>query len=158
MSEPSGTIVIGVDGSAHSHRALAWALDEARLRGWRCILVHAFDYGLTGMSPYPGNAPQLIAEDAQELLDRNVAWAKESGVPVEGRLEFGSASRALVEAARGADLLVVGSRGRGGVAGALLGSVSSACVHHAACPVVVVPPTERSHETEGVEAVRAGAR
>ncbi len=137
--DASGWIVVGVDGSEHSRRALHWALQEAKLRGVGCVLVHAWDYGLVGTTPWPGNAAETLGEDAQTLLDADVALAREFDVPIEGRLAFGSASQALIDASQHALMLVVGTRGRGALAGALLGSVSTACVHHASCPVLVVP-------------------
>jgi nucleotide-binding universal stress UspA family protein len=141
--QTSGWIVVGVDGSEHSRRALRWALDEAKLRGVGCLLIHAWNYGLVGASPWPGEAAQTLADDARVLLERDVAFACSSGVPVEARLEYGSAAQVLTNASKGALLLVVGNRGRGGLTGALLGSVSSACVHHACCPVVVITPADR---------------
>jgi nucleotide-binding universal stress UspA family protein len=143
-SETSGKIVVGVDGSEHSRRALAWALSEARLRHVACVLIHAWTYGLVTSGPFPGDAPQVLAEDAKELLARDMAFASDSGVPIKGVLSFGSASRALIEASHDALLLVVGSHGRGALARALLGSVATACVHHATCPVVVINPEDRS--------------
>lgn len=138
------TIVVGADGSDHSRRALRWALDEARQRRARVLIIHVFSYGPAAATPYPGNALEQIAENAQAILDREVDFAVESGVFAEGQLECGSAAHTLVEASRHADLVVVGSRGHGAFTGALLGSVSSAVVHHAHCPVVVVPPASRS--------------
>jgi nucleotide-binding universal stress UspA family protein len=140
VAEGQGLIVVGVDGSAHARRALAWALAEAILRGGRCLLVHAYDYGPGGAAPL--GAAAEIAEAAQEVLDKELAFARESGVPVEGRVVPEGAAHALLGAARDADLLVVGSRGRGNLASALLGSVSTGVVHHAVCPVVVVPSRE----------------
>jgi cation-transporting ATPase F len=141
----SGWIVVGVDGSEHSRRALVWALDEARMRQVGCVLIHAWDYGLVAASPWPGHAAETLGDDARALLDDDVAFARASGVPIDARLEFGSASQALIEASSDALMLVVGNRGRGGLTGALLGSVSAACVHHAGCPVLVVTPADRAH-------------
>jgi nucleotide-binding universal stress UspA family protein len=142
--QTTGWIVVGVDGSEHSRRALEWALGEAKLRQAGCVLVHAWNYGLVGASPWPGEAAQTLGDAAQLLLDNNVAFARSFGVPLDARLECGSASQALVDASRDALMLVVGNRGHGGFTGALLGSVSTACVHHACCPVVVIPPAARA--------------
>jgi nucleotide-binding universal stress UspA family protein len=141
----SGTIVVGVDGSENAQRALTWALDEARRRSVPCLLVHAVDYALLSVAPYWAGAFEEMRHIAQDLLDTDVAFARERqpSVEVRGVLETGSAAHALVDASADAELLVVGSRGRGGLTGALLGSVSSACVHHAHCPVVVIPPVDR---------------
>jgi nucleotide-binding universal stress UspA family protein len=135
-----------VDGSDDARRALVWALDEARQRGRSCLIVHSYDLGLAAASPYAGHVFEDLREAGQQLLDGEVEFARASGVPVEGHLQFGPASATLIEASRDADLIVVGSRGHGGLTGALLGSVSTACVHHAHCPVVVIPPRERAHD------------
>jgi nucleotide-binding universal stress UspA family protein len=74
------------------------------------------------------------------VLQQELDFARAGGVEVEGRTAPGPAALALVDAARHADLLVVGSRGLSGLKGALLGSVSTAAVHHAVCPTVVIPP------------------
>jgi nucleotide-binding universal stress UspA family protein len=143
MGEGSGLIVVGVDGSPHARRALDWALREARIRSGRCLLIHAYGMGIGASAP-GGVAPlEEIAAAAGEVLEHELAFARESGLVVEGHVVAGGAARALLDASHGADLLVVGSRGRGGFTGALLGSVSTACVHHATCPVVVVPPPDR---------------
>lgn len=134
-------IVVGVDGSEHAARALRWALDEARIRGAAVQAVHAWqnpDVGVTGF-PVPKVGTEGIAEAAQETLDQAVDDQATGGVEVERSLVRGPAAQALLDAAKGADLLVVGSRGRGGFAGLLLGSVSQQCAHHASCPVVIVP-------------------
>ena len=76
---------------------------------------------------------------AEELLEKRPARSSEGdGVEIERRVVEGAPGAVLVEESRGADLLVVGSRGHGGFAGLLLGSVSQQCAHHAECPVVIV--------------------
>ena len=156
-SETAGKVVVGVDGSEHSRRALAWALAEARLRGVGCVLVHAWDFGLAASSPVPGDALHVLIDDANTILDRDLAYARSFGVPVTRILVYGSAGHALIEASADALILVVGSRGRGGLVSALLGSVSSACVHHATCPVVVVPPGTRAASEGAVDAQLAAS-
>ena len=140
----AGRIVVGVDRSQHSRRALTWALTEARLRGVGCVILHAWGYGLATCTPLPGEAPVVLSEDAEALLAKNLEIAATWGVPVEGILVFGAASRALIDASHDALLIVVGSHGRGALATALLGSVSLACVHHAVCPVVVITAEDRA--------------
>ena len=144
MGEGSGLIVVGVDGSEHARRALDWALREAGIRGGRCLLIHAYGMGIGAGAPGGVLPLEEIADAARDVLAHEVAFARESGLPVEGNVVAGGAARALLDAAHGADLLVVGSRGRGGLTGALLGSVSTACVHHAVCPVVVIPHPDRA--------------
>lgn len=143
--EKERTIVVGVDGSEDSQRALAWAIDEAKTRGMTLLLVHGIDIGLSAADPYGGGYVLEQLQDAGRLaLDAAEVTANEQGVATERRMEIGSPAYALVDASRGAAMLVVGSRGHGGFAGLLLGSVSSACVHHAHCPIVVVPRPERA--------------
>jgi nucleotide-binding universal stress UspA family protein len=148
-------IVVGVDGSLQARRALSWALDEARRWGTGCLLVHAFDFGVAAGSPFGGRAFEQIQAAAQGLLDEEVALARRTGISVDGRLVPGPAAAALVEVSKHAPMLVVGSHGRGGLAGIVLGSVSTACVHHAHCPVVVVPPAEREIRGEKTGAPQA---
>ncbi len=140
MGEGQGLIVVGVDGSPSARRALTWALSEALLRKGRCLLVHAYDYSTTAAGGL--GAAAGYADAAQEVLEHDLAFARESGATVEGRTVAEAAADALLDASRDADLLVVGTRGRGGLASALLGSVSTSVVHHAVCPVVVVPSKE----------------
>ena len=139
-----GFIVVGIDGSAESKRALHWALDEARRREARLVAVHSWTYQFTSGPGYlPGADPEVrasIQKEAEQVIDDALADVGTVGVEVECRAPEGSPSATLVEAAEGAELLVVGSRGRGGFSGLLLGSVSQQCAHHAPCPVVIVPP------------------
>lgn len=146
----AGTIVVGVDGSDASREALQWAAAEAALREARLVAIHVFAFmpltaiGDPGMIPMPaGDLPgQLEAErtGARAELERAVADAFPDGPPkgFEVRLVEGDPSDSLVTEAGDAELIVVGSRGRGGLTSALLGSVSGHVIHHAACPVVVV--------------------
>jgi nucleotide-binding universal stress UspA family protein len=153
----AGRIVVGVDGSEHGRAALLWAAEEARLRGARLVAVHAWTYtppapiGEPGLVPMPGSdlADELRLE--QEAAERaladtiEVALGDGRGVELERLLVEDAAGDALVHAAHDADLVVVGSRGRGGLKAALLGSVSSHVVHHAPCPVVVVRAHAAAH-------------
>ena len=141
----SERIVVGVDGSATARRALAWALDEARLRHATIEAVTAWSappvvspYGIYG-------APTAALEDAaHEILRNAVADADLTGLPapLSQRVACGSPSHVILEAARDADLIVLGSRGLGGFKGLLLGSVTHQVTHHAGCPVVVIPTVD----------------
>ena len=134
-------IIVGVDGSADARRAVDWAVEEARLHGWSLELVHGVDVGVAAASPYgSGVVLEQLQDAGRQLLDDEVERVRALGVVARGILDIGSAAYALIEASRDAGMLVVGTRGHGGFHGLLLGSVSTACVHHAHCPVVVVPP------------------
>jgi nucleotide-binding universal stress UspA family protein len=141
-----GKIVVGVDGSPGSREALRFAVEEARLRD--ATLVAVFAWSIPFIADVPsGLLPELLAdfrEDAANVLDEAIAEVDASGVEVERVVAERPAGGALVDAAKDAELLVVGSRGRGGFKGLLLGSVSQQCAHHASCPVVIVP-----HHREG---------
>jgi nucleotide-binding universal stress UspA family protein len=140
----TGSIVVGFDGSDESEKALAWATGEAKLRNAKLKLVSAWE--ITGLVYAYGYVPSIspsLEEEAREraqlLLDERAEQVRATtGVDVETETRQGQAADALVEAANGADLLVVGSRGHGGFTGLLLGSVSTQCAHHARCPVVIV--------------------
>lgn len=138
-------IVVGVDGSEHAHRALRWALAEAQQRQAKVVLIHAFSYGPVMASPFTPTAIGQFAEDAELVLAHDVSLAERlaPGLAIEGRVECASPAHVLVDASSEAQLVVVGSRGRSALTGALLGSVSSAVVRHAHCPVVVIPPADR---------------
>ena len=135
-------VVVGVDGSDSAQDALRWALDEARLRQANVEVVQAWHTpyaSYSPMNPYPADS-ELFEGDARQALDAAIDGADTSGLPspVARVLVFGGASGAILEAAKGADLVVVGSRGLGSFTGLLLGSVSQQVAHHASCPVVVV--------------------
>lgn len=162
-----GYVVVGVDGSEESRRALAWAAADARRRGAPLRVVHAYE-GPRQASPFAvsyafatsGTVGQIAADDRrwhEEQLDR----AREKAETIVGRMvrDLGEQARdvtidtvvvqshrpakELLDQARGADLLVVGSRGHGGFAGLLLGSVSQQLAHHSPCTLVIVRDGER---------------
>lgn len=124
---PDGPVVVGVDGSPLSLQALAFAATEADLAGAPLHVIH-----VTGS---PQQEPQV--------LDSAVAavGAEHPGLAVHTQVTAGSPAAVLVDASQSARLVVVGSRGRGGFTGLLLGSTSHALLHHAHCPVAVVRPT-----------------
>jgi nucleotide-binding universal stress UspA family protein len=141
----AGLITVGVDGSPNGREALRFSLSEARLRGARLRVVHSWSIPpLTatgvGMIPAYGLLRDELGAAAEETLDGELERvdARGENVEIERRIAKGDAARAILDGAADAELLVVGSRGHGGVTGALLGSVSRACLHHAPCPVAVV--------------------
>lgn len=138
------TIVVGVDGSEGSLKALRFALEEAARRGAEVKAVSAWH--IPGIVYEVGwsAAPIDVAEFptiAEESLRTSLAAAgvNESAVKVTPVVRQGQAADVLCAEAIGADLLVVGSRGLGGFRGLLLGSVSNQCASHAPCPVVIIP-------------------
>jgi nucleotide-binding universal stress UspA family protein len=147
----AGLIVVGVDHSDGAKAALRFALEEATLRRATLRAVHAWQFdsfGFAGVEGYfPSSGADLsdlhhAAEDALEATVRETI--PDAGeVTVERRAVEGAPGAVLVEASQEADLLVVGSRGHGGFAGLLLGSVSQQCAQHAACPVVIVRERRR---------------
>ncbi|HTX62671.1 MAG TPA: universal stress protein [Acidimicrobiales bacterium] len=135
-----GRIVVGMDGSAAAKEALAWAAVEAERRGDTVEVVLVWDNPYREMwLPAIGPAHDPLGH-FRLALDRTVAavLGERPDVKVETSVVEGHAAQVLVDRARGADLLVVGSRGHGVFAGAFLGSVSFNCAAHAPCPVVVV--------------------
>ena len=147
-------IVVGVDGSETSRQALRWAADEALTRQAELQVVHAWEVQPVGagigMSPgrRVASPPESQHEEArllvtdmvtEELTDHGLRNVR----PTVGR---GSPASVLIDAAHGADLLVVGSRGLGGFKGLLLGSVSTKMANHAPCPVVIVRPAAPQDE------------
>jgi nucleotide-binding universal stress UspA family protein len=140
----AGRIVVGVDGSAPSRAALRWAVGQARLTGGTVHAVIAWQLPMTLMSH--GWAPIYVEEEADfgdDARKRIDAVIGEEVAPADGHLVrtevvHGHPAQVLLDAADRADLLVVGSRGHGGFAAALLGSVSQHCANHARCPVLIV--------------------
>ena len=137
-------IVVGVDGSPPSAAALRFALGEARHHGARLLVASAWHVPTQAYSagvpvPYPDISDSLRADAEGTVVAMLEDLASEAeGVDVERVVREGQPAEVLLELSADADLLVVGSRGRGGFGGLLLGSVSQQCAHHAPCPVTIV--------------------
>ena len=137
-------VVVGVDGSAKSVRALGWAVRYAAATGARVQAVLAWHYPDAAGQPPVGVASEPVRHQTESregaILNEAIAKARsaEPGPEVETRLGYGHPAQVLIEASKEADLLVVGSHGHGAFTGMLLGSVSIHCVTGAFCPVVVV--------------------
>jgi len=133
-------IVAGVDGSPEAASALEVAIEEARLR--RAVLHVTYAYPAMASHLTGSTAKEYYGEtehDARQVLEQAAAASPSTeGLDVEWLAVPGNPSEVLIEASRGASLLVVGSRGLGGFRGLLMGSVSNQCVHHSHCPVLVV--------------------
>lgn len=158
--EIAGTIVVGIDGSPQSRRALRWALREARFRRAAVCALHAWEYPYIAAS-YTGD--QVLEA---EVLDRARAASAAliaseigslgpaaDGVAIEQFVTEGPAASALLDAAEDAEIVVLGARGNGGYPGLPLGSVSDEVVRYARCPVVVVPTESIDQEEVGDVAV-----
>lgn len=144
MSDERG-VTVGWDGSAGSAEAVDWAVWEARLRGVPLTVCHAWIRGYAvpadgGHTALPAEQAGAARECAQAVLSRGLRHAQASDAAVTPRqmLVCGPAARVLCEHGAGTDMLVVGSRGIGGLAGLLLGSVSLQVAAHALVPVTVV--------------------
>lgn len=150
--EHQPVVLVGVDGSDTSDVAARWAAREARRLGWRLHLVCAYSLPSFTVASIDGGYSALddsaIREGAQAVLDEAVERAGGDGLEVTSSLETGDAAGVLVELSRDAGLAVIGTRGRGGFADRLLGTVSSALPAHAHCPTVVVPVRE-NHDVLG---------
>lgn len=138
-------ILVGVDGSPGSDRALAWACQEARAHGATLVVAHAWQpplvYG-TGFAPAPVIPPDGAYEEAAKaVLDDALARVvgPSPDVLIETQLVEGAAGEVMTTLGAECDLVVVGSRGHGNLVGLLLGSVSQHVAHHTQCPVVIVP-------------------
>lgn len=139
-------IVVGVEGSGGARAAFRWALQEARFRDAVVEVVTAWSNTYVPASPdfnyVPLDPIDLEAEVARmqaSVVDEVIASVG-GDVEVRRSIVRGRPADVLIRAAEGADMLVVGSRGRGGFRGLLLGSVSQTIAHHGTCPVVIVRP------------------
>jgi nucleotide-binding universal stress UspA family protein len=141
-----GAVVVGTDGSEHADRAVDIAFEQARLHHATLRLVHAWSPSFAGtLAPsYQGFDDRTVTEEhaaAEEVVKATAArvMERDPDVAIDALLTRDPAARFLIEASSDAALVVVGSRGHGGFASLVLGSVSSAVLHHADCPVMVVP-------------------
>ena len=138
-------IIVGVDGSHDAHRALEWAMKEAAIRHVPLTVVTVHEVAVSGWTGHPIILPMdqpdvnKARQAAEEAVAKAAAQLGESQPAVTVWAVNGLAAQELIEASRDADLLVVGSRGGGGFARLMLGSISDKVTRHAHCPVVVVP-------------------
>ncbi|GAB2727009.1 universal stress protein [Kitasatospora kifunensis] len=139
-NDSSPRVVVGVDGSPSSHAALRWALRQAELTGATVYAVGVWEppsyYGWSAPVVDTSFDYDLARRQFTEQLDE--VLGPEHSSRVEERLVLGNPAQVLIDEADGAELLVVGSHGRGTFAAAVLGSVSARCAAHATCPVVIV--------------------
>ncbi|MFD3941413.1 universal stress protein [Streptomyces sp. NPDC058579] len=137
----TGRIVVGVDGSEPSLKALRWAAGQAALTGDELQAVTGWEYPASWATLMPGVPPEFDPERlAKEILDQSLAeaLAPDIAATVTRTVVSGNPAQALIDQAKGASLLVVGDRGYAGFKAAVLGSVSTNVAQHAPCPVVVV--------------------
>ncbi|MCK6210161.1 universal stress protein [Georgenia sp. EYE_87] len=139
LQVPSGAVVVGVDGSDRSVRAVSWAAKEAARRGAPLHLVYAFEWPALaeGYDPVP---PDELLQPGDRMVEKHVSRVREAhpDLAVSGQAVLGRPSVVLVDASRRASVVVVGARGLGRFTGPLLGSVSQKVAAHAQGPVVVV--------------------
>ncbi|WP_431933240.1 universal stress protein [Nonomuraea jabiensis] len=141
------TVVVGHDGSGHSEAAMAYAVEQARARKARLQVVFAWQVPM--FSPYAVTYNSLIEDAMREAMraarERVEPWrVRNPDVDISDEQRCARPVTALMEAARSADLVVVGSRGMGGLASALLSSVSHGVLHHVTCPVAIVPSVKET--------------
>ncbi|GAA4488384.1 universal stress protein [Rhodococcus olei] len=146
----TGDVVVGVDGTENSVRALSVAFAEAALRATGLVAVHAWSQFALSTAYCDQLDMEWDAVDVAEqavLAERLAGWHQRyPETPVEKTVVRGNAAKQLRDRAEGAELLVVGTRGRGGFAGMLMGSTSSVLLHTAECPLMIV----RSDRPDGV--------
>jgi nucleotide-binding universal stress UspA family protein len=144
MSAGSTKIVVGVDGSPSSRAALRWAVRQAVLTGGTVDAVMAWQIPrilrTSAWAPIYADEATSLQEDARKTLDTVIGDEIKSADShlVTARVVNGNPAQVLPEAAASAGLLVLGSRGHGSFANALLGSVGQYCVHHVLCPVLIM--------------------
>lgn len=145
-------IIVGIDGSDNAQKALEWAMREAVIRRipLTVFTVYPVAIGAWGLRPisYPQDQEEQerVRRAAEEAVEKATSQLEAGSRPesVTVSAVSGTAAEELINASRDADLLVVGSRGFGGFARLMMGSVSTQVAHHALCPVVIVP-AERQH-------------
>jgi len=142
-------IIVGIDGSAHSQRALDWAVHEAAIRQAPLCVITIYRpvvgyWGGAVTFPQDHTLADRARDEAREVTEKALSLAgdaRPASVTVEAR--GGIPAEELINASRHADMIVIGSRGTGGFARLLLGSVGTQLTHHAHCPVVVIPAEDR---------------
>ncbi|MFF9207515.1 MULTISPECIES: universal stress protein [unclassified Streptomyces] len=140
-TEPERRVVVGVDGSPSSYEALRWATRYAQTVNAVVEVIHAWDTPAPiGWSSGPTIDLEFDLEQARQRFveELRAVFPDERPPALQERLVKGDPSEVLIRASEGAEILVVGRRGRGNFARAMLGSVSQRCAQHAVCPVVVV--------------------
>ncbi len=155
---PEGRMVVGIDGSLGSTRALRWTLEEARIRSATVEAVYAWQYPPVGAFVLgPTEGFEVVAN---ETVDAATEYAEKVAPEVRFTAHTCVSAEvpALLEAAKGADLLVVGSKGHGRFHDALLGSVAHQCIRHAKCPVIVARPHLPEEHSEGTPLRRGSVR
>lgn len=151
---PVRRMVVGVDGSESARKALRWAVHEADVWGAELTAIAAVPMasgaGALAWLPAAVDREQVLI-DVRSGLDRAIAEATEGhpGVTVRRHALDGNAAELMAEFSTAVDLVVVGSRGRGGFSGLLLGSTSQGVLSHAACPVMVVPTRSKDDQVDG---------
>lgn len=156
VGEKSPKIVVGLDGSERSVAALRRAAVLAEALGARIHLVAVWQYPPVGAAGYPVDAELYESWTRDAIIDaKSKVWGKTPPGSVTAVVRNGSAARVLIDESRDADMLVVGSRGHGGFAGLMLGSVSMAVAEHAKCPVLVVHDVPVAAPPEPVPAAAA---
>ena len=147
VNEPENRIVVGVEGSGGARAALRWAIKEARHRNASVDVVTAYsttyvpaspDFNYVPLDPIDLEAEVKRMQDS--VIDEVLAEVDVEGVEIRRRMVRGRAADTLIAESNSASMLVVGSRGRGGFRGLLLGSVSKQIAQHGSCPVVIVRP------------------
>ncbi|MDO5719737.1 MAG: universal stress protein [Actinomycetaceae bacterium] len=153
-------ILVGVDGSAEAYSAVDWATERASCDGSMIHILCTYALASYSAAALDGGYAALddgaLKEGAQRAVNEAVARVKKSDVKVTGSTEPGDAAGVMVEMSREVDMIVVGSRGGGGFADRLLGTVSSALPAHAHCPVVVVPKHTSGSPFTPVERIVVG--
>lgn len=153
----TAAIIVGFDGSEESKRALVWAVRLGELTGadvdaitaWEFPVDYGYAYSLLDWDPDVDPVREFDAA-VQELFPRE----KPSGLSLS--VHKGDPAQVLIDKSDGAAMLVVGNRGRGGFSSLLLGSVSSKCIHHCACPVLVVRGTQAPFAATSAGAAAGG--
>ncbi len=152
-------IIVGIDGSDAARAAFDWAYEHGTaqdtltvLHSWRIYPVIGLEAPGYNLVDFEVEANGFVREFVKSI------GLRDDGPSIEQRVVHGAPARVLVDESETADLVVVGSRGLGGFRGALLGSVSTFVVHHAACPVVVVPAPDQGDSTGHVDSEREVTR